>query len=213
MSVFSKVVGFFSGAVSTVVGAAKDAWGAIATVWAFLVQTYHALSEAWNWVVNGIEFFTREIESWAAQVFNGIRHILFTVIPNAVTYAVTAAERWAGHAVAIVSNWAKAAIANAIKWVERELAKAAAFVRNLVASVVRWVTGPINWVLKVGKRVGELVLHPEALVKWIIGSLVVPLVMWLLRSSVPVLVWLVRSFLTRSHEAETVLEDFISKVI
>jgi len=42
---------------------------------------------------------------------------------------------------------------------------------------------------------------------------VVPLVMWLLRSSVPVLVWLVRSFLTRSHEAETVLEDFISKVI
>src|SRR5271166_5440844 len=213
MSVFSKVAGFFSGAVSTVVGAAEDAWGAITTVWAFLVQTYHVLSEAWNWVVNGVEFFTRRIESWAAQVFNGIRHILFPVIPNAVSYAIGKAVAWAERELGKLWNTVKAKFAHVIEWVERQLAKLEHLAKGLVAKVIGFVTAPVEWVIHTGTKVANLVLHPEALVKWIIGSLVVPLILWFLRSSVPVLVWLVRSFLTRSHEAETVLEDFISKVI
>lgn len=213
MSIFSKVAGFFEGAVSTVIGAAKDAWDAIKTVWALLVSTAKVLTEAWNWVVNGVEWFSKEVSSWAAQVFNGIKHILFTVIPNAAKWAVDTAIKWAQAAVRDVSNWAKTAVANAIKWVKGELAKLEKLARSLIQSVINWVKGPVEWVIHTGRKIANLVLHPEALVKWIIGSLVVPLILWLLRSSVPVLVWLTRTFLSRAHEAESLLEDFLSKVI
>jgi hypothetical protein len=213
MSIFGKVAGFFEGAVSSVIGAAKDAWGAIETVWALLVQTASVLTEAWNWVVNGVNYFTEQVESWAAQVFNGLKHVLFTVIPNAIIWAIKQAVGWAARAVRDVANWAKTAVSNAIKWAKSELAKVEALARRLVSQVIRWVTGPINWVIHTGIKIANLVLHPEALVKWIIGSLVVPLILWLLRSSIPVLTWLVRTFLSRAHEAESILEDFIAKVI
>lgn len=213
MSIFSKIAAPFVSIWHTVEGAAVDVWHAVSTVWAFLVSAGRTLGEAWTWVVNGVQWFTGQVEGWAAEVFNGISHVLFSVIPNAIKWAITEATAWAGRAVRAVSGWAKGAVANVIHFFTGVWHKVEALARGLVSTVIKWVKGPVEWVIKEGTKIANLVLHPEALVKWILGSLIVPLILWLIRSSLPVLTWLFRSFMQREGEVATLLEDFIAKVL
>lgn len=213
MSIFKSVSGFFTGAISSVIDAAKDAWGAIKTVWAFLVQVAHLVDEAWNWVVNGVKWFGENIQGWAALVYNGFRHVLFTVIPNAIQWAISEAVRYTVKAVDDLTSWVKGRFTEVLRWAGNELRKLSNLLKGLLGNVISWVKGPIEWVLKTGRKIESLVLHPEVLVKWILGSLVVPLIKWLLTSSLPVLVWLAKSLLAREREVASLLEEFLAKVI
>jgi hypothetical protein len=213
VSVFSDIGSFFSGAVSTVVDAAKDAWNAIRTVWAFLVQAARIVDEAWTWVVNGVEWFTSKVEDWAAEVYNGISHILFTVIPNAIKWAIEQAVGWAARAVRDVDRWAKARFSEVTSWAKRELNRIENLAKGWFDAVVKWVKHPIEWVIKEGEKIVELLFHPEALAKWVLGGLLVPLVTWLLRQAVTILSYLLRIWVDDSSEIASILEDFIHKVV
>lgn len=213
VSVFSDIGSFFSGAVSTVVDAAKDAWNAIRTVWAFLVQVAKIVDEAWTWVVNGVEWFTSKVEDWAAEVYSGIGHILFTVIPDAIKWAIEQAVGWAARAVRDVDRWAKARFSEVTSWAKRELDHIENLAKGWFDAVVNWVKHPIEWVIKEGEKIVELLFHPEALAKWVLGGLLVPLVTWLLRQAVTILSYLLRIWVDDSSEIASILEDLIEKVI
>lgn len=213
MSIFDKVAGYFTGAVSDVVEGAKDAWGAIKTVWAFLVSIYRIGDEAWNWVVNGIDWLTGNIEGWVSDVYNTFAHILTQVIPEAAQWALGHAIGWAQKLVDDVEKWVSTAFTNVKKWVEHGLHKLESYAKGLVDAVIKWVTGPIRWVIHNGEKIVNLLFHPERLAKWIVGALVVPLVQWILKSSLPVMTWLLRGFASEGSEFAHLIEDLLEKVV
>lgn len=213
MSILDTIGGFFSGAVNGVIDLAKKAWNALHTVWNFLVRVGGILTGAWDWMVNGVTWLTSQVSNWAAAVYSNIWHILTNVIPGAAEWAVRKALSIAGAALAKVANWAKGAVANAVKWVKGELGKLAATAKSWVNAVIRYVTSPIRWIYNVAKHAVDLVLHPEALAKYLVKHLVVPLILFMLRSGGPVIAWFIKSFMAQGSELAHLLEDVIARVV
>lgn len=213
MSIFSKVAGWFSGAVNSVVDLAKRVWGAIGTVWAFLVQAAHLLSSAWDWMVNGVTWFTSQVSDWAAAVYSTAWHTLTNVIPAAAEWAFRQATSWAGAALHTVEHYLLGLWHTLRTWAEREFHSLAHTAKGWVEAVVNWVTGPIRWVLTVGSHIANLVLHPRALAEWIVGSLIEPLVLWFLKSGANVVIWVLRLIMQDSSEVAHLLEEIIERVI
>lgn len=213
MSVFGKIAGFFSGAVNGLVELAEKVWNAIHTVWSFLTSVATILSGAWDWMVNGVEWFTKTVTDWAAAVYTTAWHTLTNVIPKAAEWAFHTAAKWAAAALHTVEHFLRGLIHTLRTWVEHEVSGIYHFFRNLIGSVVKWVTGPIRWVLSVGRHIANLVLHPKALVEWFIGALIEPLVMWFLRSGANVLIWLLRLAVRDSSEVAHLIEELLEKVV
>jgi hypothetical protein len=213
VSIFDTIGGFFSGVAKGVADLAGKVWNAIRSVWAFLVHIGGILNGAWDWMVNGVSWFTSQASNWAAAVFTTTWHTLTHVIPSAARWAFTQATRWAAGAIHTLGGYLKGLVKNVASWALRELHKLSRTAKHWVSDVIKWVTGPIRWVLNVGRHIANLVLHPKALVQWFLGALIVPLIMWFLRSSAPVLAWLVRSFVARDSEVAHIIEDVLAKVI
>jgi len=208
---FKKIVSFITSVPSKLEDVVDKLVHFFTSIWALLVSTAHVLTEAWTWMVHGIEWLGKNIEGWAAWVYNGFSHILFTVIPNAIGYALREAIAWAKGAVHELEVWAKAAVKAVYRWAQAGLDRLEALARGLYRTLLGWVKGPIEWILHVGRHAVELLLHPQALAEYIVAGLIVPLIRWLLRSSVPVLSWLFHTFTAREGEALSLLEDFLSK--
>jgi phage-related protein len=213
VSIFDKVAGFFSSAFHTVGDLASKVFNAIRSVWGFLVHIGGILSGAWDWMVNGVTWFTSQASNWAAAVFTTTWNTLTHVIPGAARWAFSQATRWAAGAIHTLGGFLKGLVKNVISWARRELHALSRTAKHWVSDVIKWVTGPIRWVLNVGRHIANLVLHPKALVQWFLGALIVPLIMWFLRSSAPVLVWMIRSVASRESELAHIIEDVLSRVI
>ena len=213
MSVLGDVGKFFTGIGRDIAAVASAAWNGLKAAWSFLRHVGGILNGAWDWMVNGVTWFSSQISDWAAAVFTLAWHTLTNVIPGAVTWIFRQATKWAATAINAVEGVLRGLIKNVITWAGRELNKLANTARGWFTGLVKFVTGPINWVLKTGTKIASLVLHPEALVKWILGALIVPLILWVLRSSANVIVWLVRSMVQRDSEIAHVIEDVLAKVI
>ena len=83
MSIFDTVAGWFTSAANGIADLANKAWGSIRSVWNFLVHIAGILSGAWDWMVNGVTWFTSQVSGWAAQVFAFSWHVLTNAIPGA----------------------------------------------------------------------------------------------------------------------------------
>jgi hypothetical protein len=212
-SVFDRVVGFFTGAVKDVYGAITAGLHAVEGVWSFLVALANTAWGAWDWVVNGCIWIGKNIEDWAGYVYNTLGHILLHVIPEAATWAYRHSLGAAIAEAVKLFNTAKKAVENAIKWAERELAKLGNLIDSKVKAVIRWVTGAVNWVEKIGKKVGELVEHPELLVKWIFAHMVLALVREIIKGSILVMAIIFKAFHSLATEIVSEVEDLLAKVI
>lgn len=212
MSIFSDAVNFVAGIPGDIKDAVSKIKHAITAVWFFLIHIGGLITGAWDWMVNGVAWFSGQVSNWAAAVYSTAWHTLTNVIPGAAAWAVRKALGLAGVALAKVEGWLKGLIHNAIRWAKGELHKLAATAKGWVNSVIRFVTAPIRWIYHVAKGAVELVLHPEALAKWLVGHLVVPLVLWVMRSGSPVLSWFIKRFIASGGELAALLEDVITKV-
>jgi hypothetical protein len=211
------LIGKILGIPGEVVGDVKDAVGkvkhAVKAAWDFLFHSGGLLDHAWDWMVNGVTWFTGEVSDWAASVYTFGRHLLTKIIPGVFVAAYKAAVGWAAKAIHTVEGIARGLVKGAISWVSHRLSDLWGTVKGWVRNLVKFVTGPVNWVLKTGRHLAYLVLHPEVLAKWIVNALVVPLIMWALKSSANVIVWLVRSLVARDAEIAHVIEEVLAKVI
>lgn len=213
MSIFSKVAGFFGGAVGDVVSLAKKVFGAIGTVWAFLVSAATLVTEAWNWVVNGVTWFTGELQNWADAVYKTAWHLFTNVIPKAAEWAFRQATSWAGAALHTVEGFLHGLIHSVATWAKGEFASLAHTVKGWVSSIIGWVAGPIKWIIHVAKAAVNLVLHPQALAEYLVGHIIEPLIMWFLRSGANVILWFLRLLIRDTSEVAHLIEELMEKVI
>ncbi len=213
MSIFDTIGGFFSGAVNSVVDLAKKVWNAIKSVWSFLVHIGGILNGAWDWMVNGVTWFTSQLTDWAANVFTTLWHTITTAIPGAAAWAFRQATRWAAKVINGVEGFLKGLVKNVASWATRAIHTLTHTARVWVNDVIRWVTGPIRWVLTTGAHIANLVLHPKALAEWLVGALVVPLVKWMLKAGGGVIAWALKLLVRDGSEFAHLIEDVIHRVL
>lgn len=213
MSIFSDVSGWFSGAVNGIGDLAKRAWGAIHTVFHVFGVLAELLSGAWDWMVNGAEWLGAQTAELAESASAAIWHILTRVIPEAATWALRRAVGWVEKEVGKLEHWAKGLFHTVISWALKELRRVWAWITGAVRLLTRDFATVWNWVINRARKAVELVLHPDKLALWLLGHLVVPLLLWMIRSSAPVLVWLLRGFRSHASDFMHTVEDILHELI
>lgn len=216
MSIFDDIAGAF-GKITSIPGqvasAFRHVWDAVRLVWWFLKHTGKIVTDAWDWMVNGVQWFGGQIEGWAGHVYNTIAHLITDLIPNAILWVYRQTIGWAWrqiqrlgsliwHLIKQTVNWAGHLIHSLIHWLDVQL-----------KHFIGWASGPIRWVLKWANWIIHLLTHPENIVRWILGALVMPLVLFILRSSAPIFGWLFKAWAAHSREAATTIEDILHSLL
>lgn len=213
MSIFETVAGWFEGAVNGVADLAKRAWGAIHTVFHVFGRLAALLGEAWDWMVNGIEWLGSQTAELAESVSAAIWHILTHVIPEAAFWALRRAVGWVRKEAGRIEQWAKGLFHTVITWAARQLHHVWGWITGAIRVVTRDIREAWDWIINKGRRAVDLVMHPDRLVTWILGHLVLPLILWIVRSSAPILVWLLRGFRSHANDFLHTMEDILHALI
>lgn len=214
------IIGDIESAFNEIGGAAEDVlklagkvWQAFAGLWGFLQRIGTMVNEAWDWMVNGVDWFGGQLEGWAAEVFGTLWHIATHTIPGAVAWAITQAVRWAAHEVAVLSRKAKQWVDDALSYLERLVHKLVNDVKGALHTFKRWATDAIRWVLHWGPWIVHLLKNPINIAEYILRALVEPLVAYFLTSSAPVFGWLFRRWVAHSTEGAHTIEQILADVI
>lgn len=213
MSIIDGVAKFFEKGWSDLKQAAREVWHGITAVWSFLQEAAHWLDGAWDWMVNGVTWFTSNIADWAAEVFKLGWHIVTDLIPKAIAWAVSTAFHFAAREIVRAYDLLRGIVSSAVKWLAGLIGYVEKLARGLFHNVVKWVTNAVDWVAKFGATVWHLLSHPDNLVKWFLHALIGPLVNWILKSSAPIFVWLFKGAAHASGEVAHLLEDILAEVI
>ena len=213
MGVLKAVGGFFSGAASAIAGGATAVYNAIKLVWHFAAEVFSLVGGAWDWMVNGVGWIGDNLIGFAARVLHGLEWLLLHVIPEGLKWLFAKAVRFTRVAVATVEHALSVALGAAVRWARGALNTLEHWARAAVRWLTRIAGEAWSFVENVGKRIAALVLHPERLVAWILGALVLPLLRFFIEASAPLLVWLFRAFVRESAAFAHTLEDVLSKVI
>lgn len=177
------IAGFFSGAGSTVGRLISDA---IQAVFDFLIRIIDAVGGAWDWMGNGVEWFTRQLEHWAGAVFDTLAHILGTVIPNAISKAFHDATRWAAHAI----DWLHKHVIRPIdrflhdvwRWIQRRVHDIERFANH----TWRELSKILDWFWRAARHAVDLVLHPGRLLVWLLEAVTVTFLWAALHVLIPI---------------------------
>lgn len=199
-----------TGGFNAVIDAAKHAarW-----VLHFVTAIFDLVGGAWNWMYNGLGWLGDNVIGFASRVLHLLEHVVLHIIPEAI-----------GWLTGTLIRWAKAAIEYAKRKVEDALNKAKRFLLGLVNTLSHWahaavkfVEGVANkawgWVTKAGKFLYDLVSHPDRLVAWILGALVVPLVKFFIERSGWLVLLLLRAFEREAVAFASMLEGVLARII
>lgn len=216
MSVFGKIAGVFEGIFETVthpVQAFEWLWNGVKWIWWFLTTVASLVSGAWNWMVNGVEWFTDEVSHWAGEAFEALRHIIVDVIPSALEWLGKTLWNAVTHAFLKAWRFIESTASHIYSWAVKELGRLGHAIKVAVNEAIKWVEGAVHFVAHWGGWILHLLTHPDNIVKWILGALVGPLVLWFLRSSAPIIVWLLRQAAKQSSEVAHLFEDVLHDML
>lgn len=213
MSIFDKIAAPFESAWGSLESAAKSVWSAISKVWGFLTGIAKVLDEAWVWMVHGAEWIGKGVEGWAAEVFNAVRHTLFTVIPNAVKFALDEAIHWAGREIGKLAGRVADLFSKAFRWVERLIGKVTHAIRDVFNRLTRWAATAVEFVAKAGKTLIAWITHPEILAQFLLAHIALPLIRFALKIAASVGALIFRAFAALLPSMASAIEDLLAKVI
>lgn len=215
-SVISDVEGFFGGiseAAAEVANLAERVWNSIKRLWSFLVTAATLVTGAWDWMVKGVEWFGSQVEEWIAEAERTVNRLLLDTIPKLAEWVYHKAVTWAGKEIHALWRRVDSWVNSVIAWAGREIHDVKRWATSEFHKITKWAAGPINWVIHWGGWLIKLISHPENLVKWILGDLVTPLILFLLRSSAPIFGWLFRRWSHTGPEAAHTIEDILARVL
>lgn len=213
VGLFDNVAGWFSGAVNGVVDVAKRAWGAIRTVWHIFGTLATLVGSAWDWMVNGVEWLGLQVGHLGEATYAALWHLFTSVIPEAAFWALRRAVGWAVKEAGKVEHWATGMLHTLTGWALHEIRSLWHWITHAVGSLYNDVRGVLHWIEHTANRVIDMVLRPAKLVKWILGSLVAPLVLFFIRSSAPVITMVLRGARQHMNEFAHTVEDVLHDLL
>jgi phage-related protein len=205
--------GLFSSPVKLVEDLAHKAWSGIKSVFIFASSVFDLVGGAWDWMVNGIGWVGNNLIGFAARVLHLLEYAILHLLPDGLKWVYGQAVGWARKAIAVVERALQTALKAAVHWLTGVIRSVENWAKGAVKHVWQTLTGVFNWVERVGKQVGDLVLHPERLAAWLGGHVIEPLVKWMVSNSAGLIVWLFKRALgllpTLAHTFEEALEKLI----
>lgn len=176
------------------------AWHAVRTLFSVLKSVFVHVTDAWHDFWRAIGHLAGTAAAWAEHSAAAIAHIIVTLIPRAVHWAVAQAVHLAGVALAKVEH----ALRSLVNTVQRALAQLVhqVWVRltGWIRSIERTVTWTWHWMMNGALKAVDLVLHPERLAAWVIPHLARPLLRFI-RANLATLARLVWQQI-RGHEGD-----------
>lgn len=213
MGIINAIGGFFSGVASGVSDLAGKVWGAIRSLAHVAGEVFHLVGGAWDWVFNGLGWLGNNIIGGLARVLHLIEWLALHAIPEGLGWVLGQAVSWAKRALHDLSGWVKGALSQVTRWAEHALHTLESWARSAVRDVWHTLSAAWHFIETVGKRVADLVLHPDRLVAWFLAALIVPLLRALLKLSAGILVWFIRLAVSLLPAVASTLEDVLAKLL
>jgi hypothetical protein len=204
---------FFGGGVKLVEDLAEKTWGAVRSVFLFASGIFGAVGEAWDWMVNGLDWLGEQLISALTASWHLLEWLTLHAIPEALRWAVGLAEHEAAVALHLAREAFDATLGAAVKWARHELDALTSWVTSEARRIWATLSTAWNWIETTGKKVGELWLHPERLADWLVASLVIPLLKFLISTAGAVIVWLFKRAATLMPELASTIEDALHDLI
>lgn len=204
---------FFSGIYNGVADIVRKIWSAIEGVWTFLWRLFDNVVKAVVWLFNGIYWLGEQAADAIGNAATAIWHIVTNIIPNAI--------EWLGNKLlSAIETAAKAAAAFATSLVndaKRALTTAFNALVNGIKDGLKAALGTIatlwNWFGEVGATLLDWIEHPDHLASFIAGSIILPVLRWLLTGVTSVVVWVWQLFTANIQSIAHLIEDALSEII
>lgn len=212
-SIFDDITKWFSGGIKDVVELAERAYGAIRTVWHVAGRIFELVGEGWDWMVNGIEWLGNNVVNFAGSVYNAIYHVLTSVIPKAIGWALKEAIKWTEKEVGKLTTWVEKRAAAIEKWAVGEFNKLLHTIITDAKNLWNDITKVFNWIDTAGHKVLYYIEHPGALAELLAAHIVWPVIVFIIKGSADIFSLLIRQAATREKEFAHTLEDVLARFI
>lgn len=178
-------------------------------LWHRLIDAFQPVKAAWGELEHAFDSITAQLENLGMNTWRALHHLVSSWIPRMVGAALHTVEGWIASAVGTLKGWAIAALSQLRDWAAAALAQLSQWAHD----AVDWLTNRLgqawDWIDQIGRRVADLVLHPELLAEWVFDPLwrfavrqvrdhAAPLGRWLLRAGIA-------TTISSAHVAEDVL--------
>lgn len=213
MGILEAIGGLFGGAVSGVVDLARKAWDAAKSIYLFASGVFDLVGGAWDWMVNGLGWLGDNLIGSLARLLHLLEWLALHAIPEGLTWAISHAEHWAAGAIHTLGRFLEGLVHTIAHWTLGELRRLWSALTAEARRIWHTLTSVWNWIERTARHAVNLVLHPEALARWILASLVLPLLRFMIEASAPILAWLFKAFRREAVAFAHTLEDVIAKVI
>ncbi len=211
--IFDTISGWFNTITSIPGDVVRKIYGAVKGVFDFFSHVGQILDGAWDWMVNGFEWLGDRAAWLAGATFNTARWLLATWIPDAVNWAVGTVGRYALGLVDDLRKWVTARFDDVVRFFRGLIHDVEQWARRTFERIWEEIRKAADWIAKATTLVFGILAHPGRLVDWIIGSLVVPLIKWLIESAAPVIAWLARSIIQLAPTILNTIEHAIADIL
>lgn len=213
MTLLNSVWDTIRGAGGDAIDLGKRVWHAIDGVYTFLKHILENVGGAWTKFYNALKAVDNAVDHWMGAAFDTMKWLATKAVPGAASWALRKGETVATSLVNKAYKLALKEIGKAKSEVVGDVKKVEKWADKELHKVERDVKGPINWIASTGKKIADLVSHPDKMAKFVVKALLGPLVNLMLTGSEAVLVDLIRGF--RRHESDLAhtLEDVLHKFL
>lgn len=213
MGFLKAVGGFFTGAASAIAGGASAVFDAVKALYHLAVGVFDLVGGAWDWMVNGLGWLGNNLIGGMARLLHLLEWVALHAIPEGLAWAFHQGVRFARKAVHDALTFALAALHTVEHWTVGQLAHLWHWATSETRRLWGVVTSVWNWIERTARHAVNLVLHPDRLAAWILGSLVLPLARFAIESSAPIIVWAFKRASTLMPALAHTLEDALAKLI
>lgn len=202
--------GLVSGGVSDLVAKAK---AAVRSVLIFASTVFGLVGGAWDWMVNGIGWLGNNLIGALARLLHLLEWLALHAIPEGLQWVLGRATHLAAVALHSARSFLEGLVHSIGHWALHELTRLWRFATGELKRAWHTIATVWNFIEHTARRAVDLVEHPDKLVHWILASLVLPLIRFLLEASAPLLVILFKAFKREAVAFAHTLEDVLAKVI
>lgn len=213
MGLLRAIGGLFSSAGHAIAGVAHSAWQGIKSVFHFAAGVFNLVGGAWSWMLNGISWLGDTLIGALARLLHLLEWIALHAIPEGLSWAFKKAIAWARVAVKDVERALSTLIRSVLHFLLGVIRSVEHWVKGALRSVWHTLSAAWNWIENAGRKLYDLVMHPERLAAWLGGHVLVPLLKWLLGNGAALIVWLFRVAAREAPEVAHVVEDALAKLI
>lgn len=213
VSLLGDVGRFLSAPVRGVRELAENLWRALRSLWLKVADLARHLADAFAYAWRLARQLARKIGSVARRVWAILRRLVTETIPNAARWALRKAVSFAKRASLVAQRFARTIVAKVVRWIVRRINTVVDFFTKRVRGIWRTLSSAWRWIVRTGRRLADIVLHPKRLVRWILGDLVGPLLRFLVDRAEGIGEWLFRLWLRNVLRFVGIAERVVARVL